>query len=249
VTLEQLEQLRAARLDPRDLPHTTTRREADAYAAETAALDHRAETAKAAMATLATLATDDADAEWLDRLNVWRKTLCDELLALPSRIRDARTLGVQKNVTLSIRAIDFGGGQFRNSGWELESSRLGALMIADGYEVVGADPAQNYGGRLPCHGSIKEVEHRMKDAARRRARAQAQLDSALMDDDERAKQEAEAKELREALNSLRVRHGADGRSLLVVDRDNEPIDETTLTPVERRALERARQALGEAVTS
>src|SRR2546422_5054921 len=102
-------------------------------------------------------------------------------------------MGRSQNLTVSIRSIDFGAGEFRDSQWARETSRLGELMVASGYAVVGADPSRAYVGTLPWRGSLKEVEQRLKETARRRAQAQQQLDSALLDDDVRATQEAEAK--------------------------------------------------------
>lgn len=55
--------------------------------------------------------------------------------------------------------------------------------------------------------------------------------------------------LRDAYNSMDVVVAAGGMGLRVVGKDNEEVDEATLTPLQRRALERARQALGEAVTT
>jgi hypothetical protein len=240
MTLEQLEHLHALRSKPDDLPHTVTRGEADAYARDTATLDHRIVAAKAAMTTLAEL-SDDADVAWLDHLNAWRKALCDELLTIKSPIRDPKVMGRSQNLTVSIRCIDFGAGQFRDSQWALETSRLGELMVASGYAVTGADASRAYVGTLPWRGSIKEVEERLRETAKRREQAQQQLDSALMDDDVRAAQEAEAKKFRDALDTLRLR----GPNL-----DVQGVDEADLTPLQKEALARARRAtLGETVAS
>ena len=142
---------------------------------------------------------------------------------------------------MSIRCIDFGLGQLRDSGRELTNLRLGELMIASGYAVTGSDRSRNYAGTLPWHGSIKEVEKRLKETARLRARGAAQLDSALLDDDVRELQERGHKRLRDALNGLRLR----GPNLLVQD-----VDESELTPLQQEALAWARAASrGEPVTS
>jgi len=239
MTLEQLEALRAARLDPADLPHTTTQRQATAYAAQTATLDHRITTAKSALATLAEL-SDDADVAWLDHLNTWRKVLCDELLTIKSPIRDKQEMGRNINLTLSIKCIDFGAGVLKDSGRELTNLRLGELMVASGFEVIGADPDRNFAGRLEWHGSLKETEQRMKETARRRAQAEQQLASALMDDDERAKQDAHSKRLRDAANALDIRIAADGS--LRVFRNNEALDDATLTELQREAMAFTRRA-------
>jgi hypothetical protein len=102
---------------------------------------------------------------------------------------------------------------------------------------------------MPWHGSLRDLERQAKDVARRRRQAQAALDAALLDDDERARQEAEAKALNAAYNSLRVLVNADG-GLRVADRSGNDVDESTLTELQRKALERAREAFrGEMVTS
>jgi hypothetical protein len=205
MTLEDLEALRAAIPDDGALPASTTSDERAAMQRRRADLDRRLMRARDATATLAALATDDADAQWRDRLEAWRRVLCDELLALPPRIRDAPTLGVQQNVTLSIRAIDFGLRVLENTGYGLTNLRLGELMAGDGYEHIGADPERNYAGEMPWHGCLKEVEHRINDRERRRAAAQAQLDEAFMDDDVRARRDAEADRRRAELNARPVR--------------------------------------------
>ena len=163
-----------------------------------------------------------------DHLNTWRKTLCDELLTIKSPIRDSVTMGLSQNLTVSLRAIDFGASQFSSSQWALENSRLGELMVASGYVVVGADPSRHYIGRLPWHGSLAEVGARLTQTEQRRTRAQQQLDSALMDDVERAKHEADAKRMRDLVNALHPR----GPNLAV--------DETNLTDEQREALAWAR---------
>jgi hypothetical protein len=192
---------RAERKDELDLPRTMTPREVNTYLAETATLDKKIAAFNTTLEMWTTLPTHDADGKWLDQLNAWRHVLCTELLALPSRIRDAQLLGVQQNLTLSIRAIDFGLTVLKDTGYGLTNLRLGQLMVASGYEVVGADLNRNYTGELPWFGSIKEVEHRITDVEQRRQRAQAALDDALMDDDARAKRDAEAQARREALNA------------------------------------------------
>jgi hypothetical protein len=144
-------------------------------------------------------------------------------------------MGRSQNLTLSIRLIDFGLGQLRDSVSDLTTLRLGELMVASGYAVVGADPSRHFLGRLPWFGSIKEVEGRLKETAKRRAEAQQRLDSALIDDDVREQQEAETNKLRAALRGLDLR----GPNLTVQGRD-----ESDLTPLEREALAWFRAACG-----
>jgi hypothetical protein len=118
------------------------------------------------------------------------------------------------------------------SEFSLGTSRLGELMRAAGCEQ--------------WHGSIKEVERRIADRAKRRAQAQSALDSALMDDEERERQEAAAREYRETCNALNITLGPDSRPdaiTLVPHRTDGsvlPIEE--LTPGQRAALERMRVA-------
>lgn len=202
MTLDDLIAARAAIPDDDSLPASTTRAELANIQRQRALLDRRIHHARDAASTLAALPSDAADQHWLDQLNGWRQVLCDQLLALPSRIRDAHTLGVQTNLTISIRAIDFGPAYaLKDAAYSLTTLRLGALMKDSGYTVVGADPGRNYAGELPWHGSIKEVEQRITDRARRRATAQAQLDDALLDDDERAKRDASSDMRRARLNA------------------------------------------------
>ena len=113
-----------------------TRREADAYAAETAGLDRRIRQAREAQATLAAVSTLDAERAWQAVLTAWRHTLCDELLTIKSPIRDKETMGRSTNLKLSIRVIDFGLRIIiEDTGYALTTLRLGDLMRAAGYEV------------------------------------------------------------------------------------------------------------------
>jgi hypothetical protein len=52
-------------------------------------------------------------------------------LALPPRIRDARTLGVQQSISLSIKSIDSG---LRVGRFALNTLRLGQLLIEAGFQ-------------------------------------------------------------------------------------------------------------------
>ena len=232
MTLEQLQQQLDAIPHDDALPASTTRGELAIIQARRVELGHRITSAKAAMEALQELNEHD-DAVWLGHLHEWRKALVAELLTLKEPVRDAKSIGLQKNLTLSIKCIDFGSGAFRDGQWMLENSRLGNLMRASGFQPVGAQPERHYVGTLPWHGSIEEVEARLKQTEKRRAQAQQQLDSALLDDDVREKQEAESKRLRDALNGLRLR----GPNMLVQD-----VDEASLTPLQQEALAWARRA-------
>jgi hypothetical protein len=233
MTLEELKAQRATRKDPADLPHGMTRGEVDAYMKEKAALDYRIVTAKGAMNTIAALADDGDDVQWLDFLESSRKALVNERMKIASPIRDRKLLDLAKNLEFSIAYVDAGLTKaMAGSDLPLGASRLGEMMRAAGYEQ--------------WQGSIKEVERRLADRATRRTRAQAALANALMGDDERARQEAEANEYRHMLNALNITFGADsgpGAITLVPHRADGsvlPLDE--LTPQQRKALERMRAA-------
>ncbi len=158
-----------------------------------------------------------------------------ELLAFKKPVRDAKTLGRQTNLRLSIRTIHHGPRVLEETGYGLTNLRLGELMIASGYEVVGAEG--NFAGTLPWFGTLSEVERQIADVEARRARAQAQLDEALLDDDERERRDAEAAALRDAFNSMRVRLADDG-SLVAYDAENDVLDVTAMTELQRRAFEK-----------
>lgn len=117
-----------------------------------------------------------AEIEWRDHLVDWRKTLCDELLAFPARIRDDREAGKQQNVKLSITAID--RGFIEGTGWELGTLRIGQLMREAGYKE-GPKIENQACGPLPWFGSLPEVERRVKGLLEQRDAAQAPLEAAL----------------------------------------------------------------------
>lgn len=227
MTIDELEHQRAARLDPEDLPLSMTRAEAAAYSAATALLDQRIASCKGALATLDKLGTDDADVAWLAFLTSARETLATELLTIKSPIRDPKVMGRNINLTRSIRTIDFGLGVLAESGHDLTTLRLGELMQSAGYEAVGADPTRNYLGVMPWFGSVSEVEQRIAARERRCAAAQAQLDEALLDDDVRAKRDAEADMRRAELNTRPVRKVRGDGSMYDRFPDGTRVDVTT----------------------
>jgi hypothetical protein len=124
--------------------------------------------------------TDVATETWVRHLNAWRTTLCTELLALPLRIRDAKTLRVQRNLTLSIKTIDFGLDVITDSGDDVTTLRLGELMIASGFAIDSA-------GALPWFGSLKEVDRRLKAIERRRHAQRDDASDTVTSHDERAR--------------------------------------------------------------
>lgn len=145
-----------------------------------------------------------SEQEWLANLTKWRAALLDELSALPNPLHDAHTLGVQQNLTISISIID-GLDAVADTGYDLTTLRLGALMRASGYEPEGADPRRSYSGVMPWLGSIPQVERRISNLVKLRTDADTRLADALLDDEERAKRDAEAAIRREASNALPVR--------------------------------------------
>jgi hypothetical protein len=193
----QLEEELAARKNPLDL----TLREADAYLAQTEMISARIYILRSAPLTLAEVDHKIAsDTEWFDFLTTTRKTLCDELLALPAHIRTSHQMGVQQNLKFSIQVIDRGLGVIADSAWELNTLRLGELMKAARY-VEGPRIENQICGRLPWFGSLQEVERRLKGLQQQRNEAQARLTEALLDDAERAQLAAEEKVRRDTLNA------------------------------------------------
>jgi hypothetical protein len=89
--------------------------------------------------------------------------LCNELRALPERIRDDKTFGLKNNLTLSIRVIDVGPVAANGTGYDLTTLRLGVLMREAGYEPEGADPDRRYCGVMPWFGSLPQVERRIAE--------------------------------------------------------------------------------------
>ncbi len=132
---------------------------------------------------------------WRDRLVEWRKQLCDELLAIDPNDRDRSTLERQQGLRLSIVCIDRGCSYWPNGAPAL-GARLAELIQAGGYEPPAGSPGVAWLGSLP------EVERRITKWNKERAEAQAQLDWALLDDDEREQLAAEAQARRDALNAM-----------------------------------------------
>jgi hypothetical protein len=176
--------------------------------------------------------TSMTDHEWKAFLLQAREKLADELSAIKTPLRSSLAIGRVQNLRLSLDCVDDGTQAFINSGYELENSRLGALMVAAGFEVVGADPLRNYGGTLPWFGSLREVEQRLAAAQRAEAKAQAAAAEAALTPEQRAQRDAERDMLREEFNKMRVKH-IDGQ-LIAFDADGEPLEE--LTEVQKRSI-------------
>jgi hypothetical protein len=133
------------------------------------------------------------DLAWRETLTVIRAQLSKELLALPPRIRDAKTLGEYRSRDISIRMID---GQKIEAldGWTLNTLRLGQLMKENGVEEGPKPPGGSY-GELPWFGDLKTVEARLTRLRQERDDAQHRLDSAKQTDEDRAARLAEIKAL------------------------------------------------------
>lgn len=142
-------------------------------------LSRRITTIQVANTALRGLPAIEPDREWLKLLKAWRKTLADELLALPERPATDMEVGQRRNLTLSIATIDRGPSVLSNTGYDLTTLRLGRLMRDAGYEPLGGDPRRFYSGVMPWFGTIEDVEERIAAHNERRAKAQAQLDQAL----------------------------------------------------------------------
>lgn len=234
--LAQLTKLRAERKDPDDLALSPNERRA--YAAATDALDGRIHAIHTASAALAELGRVEPLTAWLVKLHGtdgnggWRKTLCDELLTLPARVRDRAEMDRQQDLTFSIKLIDFGFGIAKMGIVTLEPTAIGRLMQAAGYAVSG----ESLRGPNGWLGSIKEVELRIKDLTKRRAAAQSALDAALITDEERAVQDAEHAAFRQTLATMDIRGGGDGLIAYHTE-TGAPLPVADMTPKQRAAFE------------
>jgi hypothetical protein len=138
-------------------------------------LSARILTIRSATATMADVDQEiAATTKWFDQLTAWRKTLCDEMHSLP--IRNDRDRGKMRNLELSLQTID--SGLPGDTGWELETLRLGELLREAGYQEAPRIENQVY-GRLPWFGSLPTVKDRLRQLSRRRDDARMRLDDAL----------------------------------------------------------------------
>jgi hypothetical protein len=199
--------------------------------------EHALASFDAAVTTWRTLGSAEDDERWRDQLTTWRSALCAELLTIKSPIRDKAVMGRSINLTLSIKVIDFGLHKtVEDSGYDLSTLALGQLMREAGYEPQGADPDRSYTGVMPWQGSLPEVTKRIAVFAEQRQRAEATLASVLLSDDERAAQEAESTQLRDAFNAMTVKMG-DDRHLYAI-KDGAVLDVSKMTELQRKAIAR-----------
>ena len=101
----------------------------------------------------------------------------------------------QQGLRLSIVNIDRGCSYWPNGAPGL-GAPLVELIQAAGYEPSAASPGVAWFGGLP------EVEHRIGQWTKERDDAQAALDKAMLDDDARAKQDAESVARRDRINAM-----------------------------------------------
>lgn len=227
-TLTKLRAQLATFKDDYDLPGNMSMRERDTYSATRREIDGRIRNIQSLSSELAALRPKAEDVKWRGHMVEWREILCAELLASPERPKNREEQDRQQSIKLSIIAIDRG----LPDGRSLLAMRLGRLMYDTGYRVV-VGPHSNV---MPWFGSLPEVDRRMAEVEKRRAKLQAGLDDALLDDETRAKQEAEKTVLRNAFNTMNVRQGyGDGLVAFTPDGDELTVEE--MTPLQRRAFE------------
>jgi hypothetical protein len=188
--LELVKELEAKR-DEFNTTRSQAQLEADTSARCAEVVAQRISVINMATRTLASLPPLGPEEAWRGFLIAARKTLCDELMAMPARIRSSHDLGVQQNLKLSIVAIDRGPGVTGDTGYLLDTLRLGQLMREAGYSS--------------WFGSLPEVEDRIERLVQQRADAQARLDEALLDDEARATRDAETAARLAKLNAGPVR--------------------------------------------
>jgi hypothetical protein len=192
-TLEALIAERATRVDPLDLPLSTTRREADAYAAQTAELDRRIGAARSAQATLANLVPRLEPYEKWRGLEVqWLDQFANEMPPVDDRDRAA----VERRQALALSIINIRSGC---SYWPTGAPQLGK-PLAEAIAAAGYTESERPGPAW--FGSLPEVEHRIADLRERIDAAQAQLTDALLDDEERSKRDAQGAARIAALRAL-----------------------------------------------
>jgi hypothetical protein len=134
----------------------------------------------------------------LQHLAEWRKTLCAELLQIKSPVRSREAIERSRDLTFSIRSIDFGFERAAPLGIVTLTGRLGELLRAAGYAT---DLGELYGPH-GWRGSQKQVERRMAQLTARRAQLEALLADALLDDAARVKRDDARRAERARLDAL-----------------------------------------------
>jgi|GEM_PF-5384167 len=234
--LQEMIAERQKRKDLGDLPLSMTRREADAYLAETAELDVRIGQVRNAQSTLARSRAElEPELKWRDDLTTWREQFCKELLTFTQDHRDRAEVERQQGLKHSILCVDRGCGT-----WPTGAPMLGQ-PIAEAIRAAGyPDPSNSRPGPAWL-GSMPQTEKRIAEHQKRIAQAQRELDDALLTDAERAKQEAESEQYRRTLRGLRCRIGPNGQLVPYRANDSEMPD-AELTPAQRAVLALANAA-------
>jgi hypothetical protein len=238
--LAALSRQRAERKDPLDLPGNMTLRQRTDYGLETMFLDRKIDSLRRSVQRVAELdgADHDADRRWRDFLTLSRQRLSDELGTIKSPMRNPEVKARADALMFSLKIIDRGLAANGSLGIvTLAPTPLGQLMREAGYDVDGPGLRGPNGFR----GFLSEIDARVKKHEVELESAIATLEQQLLPDDEIAKRDAEAKQLRDAFNNLRV-VGRAGGGLRVLDEDGDERDLSTLSPLERRAFEQADSA-------
>jgi hypothetical protein len=230
---------RAERQDEQDLPRTMTMRQVRDYLAETARIDAEIAAFETAVATLAAVPPIEPDTRFLADAIACRATCSAERLAIKSPIRDRALMERAQGLEWSVRLIDYGLG-ISSIGQilTLASTRVGELLAAAGYTIDGPGLRGPNGFR----GSLPEVEARIKALTKQRTAAQAALDVLLRTDEEKAQQDATDTAFRQALATMDLKLGIDGRSLDAFTKDGHPLPVADMTEIQRKAFERFEQA-------
>jgi len=234
MTPEQLQRELETKIADLDVRRLQAQADVDACTAQIEALSQRSSDVQVASTTLASLPPVGPLLEWRDHLPVWRENFVTRLLAVAPDDHDRATQELQQGLRLSIANIDRGCGFWPNG------APMIGIPLAEAIAAAGYEPPANRPG-VAWYGNLQEVEHRIKQWTKQRDEAQAALDNALLDDDERAKQDAEREQYGQTYESLRFKIGTDGH--LVPHRVNgSELPESEMTPDQKKVLERANAA-------
>jgi hypothetical protein len=171
-------------LDPLDIPRSWTDRQLNDYESKRARLAGRISVIQQQAPLLASLDAEIAQqAEWRAQISKWRDVVVHELRQL-GIVRTPEQQGLQQNLRYSLAVLDSGNGFLDETGYSLETLRLGALMRSDGFAEALPRNGERF-GRLPWFGALRETELRINELTERRDTAKRRLDEALMSDAER----------------------------------------------------------------
>ncbi|MEO8679966.1 MAG: hypothetical protein ABI665_13010 [Vicinamibacterales bacterium] len=218
---------RATRLDPKEFPGEWTTRQSETYIKQGTTLDRRIMHILQSMNIQQEVTTKRAPfVESKTLFLLWRKEYGDLLLSLPPR--DPRVT----SVATCIQAIDF-GVSWRDGMAVIPPMLRDKLMNAftPTWER-GVDPWRYVAGDL------KTCEQRLKELDAQYDAAQATLNDAMLDDDERAARDTTDREYQAALNTMRIKNSplCDGTLICYDKTTGEPL--TAFTDAQRKALQR-----------